>query len=214
LLNLGLAGSFVSILLRSPWKLAFALVTITALAIYGWELVAILRARKRRSLDWGIKYFLTATALLLPLSLLAGVLSWPNLPLNPLTGQLENLYGFLGLIGVVSLAIIGMLYKIIPFLVWFGRYSREIGRAQVPALADLYSARLQAIGYWSFLAGLSATGVAIVASNETGVRYGCVLFGLGVLTLLLNVANMLRHFIRPRLKPMAFPATTPKPATI
>ena len=146
LLNVGLAGSFVTILLRSPLKLAFALMVVAALAIYGWELEAILRARKRRALDWGIKYFLTAIVLLLPLSVLAVVLSWPGLPLNTFTGQLENLYGFLGLIGVITFAIMGMLYKIIPFLVWFGRYSRQIGRAQVPSLADLYSARLQAAG--------------------------------------------------------------------
>ncbi len=37
LLNLGLAGSFVTILLRSPLKLAFALVIVAALAVYGWE---------------------------------------------------------------------------------------------------------------------------------------------------------------------------------
>src|SRR6185369_9808456 len=71
LLNLGLAGSFVTILLRSPLKLAFALVVVAALAVYGLELAAILRARKRRTLDWGIKYCLTAIVLLQPLSALA-----------------------------------------------------------------------------------------------------------------------------------------------
>jgi metal-sulfur cluster biosynthetic enzyme len=112
LLNLGLAGSFVTILRHSPLKPVFALMVVAALAAYGWELKAILRARKRRALDWGIKYFLTAIVLLLPLSVLAVVLSWPGLPQNILTGQLENLYGFLGLIGVITFAIIGMLYKI------------------------------------------------------------------------------------------------------
>ncbi len=63
LLNVGLAGSFVTILLRSPLKLAFALVVVASLAIYGREITAILRARKRRALDCGIKYFLTAIAL-------------------------------------------------------------------------------------------------------------------------------------------------------
>ena len=38
LLNVGLAGSFVTILLRSPLKLAFALLVVAALAIYGWEI--------------------------------------------------------------------------------------------------------------------------------------------------------------------------------
>jgi hypothetical protein len=208
LLNIGLAGSFVTILLRSSWKPVFATVAVAGLAIYGLELIAILRARKRRTLDWGIKYFLTAVALLLPVSALAVVLSWPRLPLNPFTGQLENLYGFLGLIGVVSFAIIGMLYKIIPFLVWFGRYSRQIGRAQVPVLADLYSARLQAVGYWSYLAGLVVTGAAILCSNETGVRCGCSLLAISVATLAVNVGAMLSHLFKPRLKPLAFPPTT------
>ena len=36
--------------------------------------------------------------------------SWPGLPLNTFAGQLESLYGFLGFIGVITLAIIGMLY--------------------------------------------------------------------------------------------------------
>lgn len=203
LLNLGLAGSFVTILLRSPLKLAFALLVVAALAVYGRELVAILRARKRPSLDWGIKYFLTGIVLLLPVSVLAVVLSWPGLPLNPFTGQLENLYGFLGLIGVITFAIIGMLYKIIPFLVWFRRYSGEIGRARVPTLPELYSARLQALGYWAFLAGLLTTSVAIVISNETAVRVGCSFLALSLATLILNVARMLTHFFKPMLRPLA-----------
>jgi hypothetical protein len=202
LLNLGLAGSFLTILLRSPWKLGFAVVIVLGLALYGWELGAILRARKRRSLDWGVKYFLSAVALLLPLSVLAVVLSWPGLPLNPFTGQLENIYGFLGLIGVVSFAIIGMLYKIVPFLVWFGRYSRQIGRAKVPALADLYSPRLQAIGYWTYVTGLVVMCAAILRANEIGVRAGSLLLVLSLLTLGANVARMLSHFVKPRIEPL------------
>ncbi len=211
LLNLGLAGSFVTILRHSPLKPAFALMVGAALAIYGWELTAILRARKRRALDWGIKYFLTAIVLLLPLSVLAVVLSWPGLPQNTFTGQLENLYGFLGLIGVVTFAIMGMLYKIIPFLVWFGRYSRQIGRAKVPALADLYSARLQSLGYWAWLAGLTGTGGAIILSNEAGIRIGCGFLALSVGTLVLNVVKMLSHYFK--LSPFPLPISTlPKTA--
>jgi hypothetical protein len=173
LLNIGLAGSFATILLRSLLKPLFAFIIVAALVVYGWEIAAILRVRKRRVFDWGIKYFLTAIILMLPLSILALVLSCPGLPLNTFSGQLENLYGFLGLLGVITFAIMGMFYKIVPFLVWFARYSRQIGRAQVPALADLYSARLQSLGYWAYLFGLAVTSVAIVLSNEDGVRIGC-----------------------------------------
>jgi hypothetical protein len=201
LLNLGLAGLFFAILLRSVWKPAFAFVVVAALAIYARELAAILGARKRRTVDWGLKYFLTAVALLGPLSVLGLVLSWPGLPLNALTGQLENLYGFLGLIGVVAFAIIGMLYKIIPFLVWFASYSRHAGRAQVPALADLYSERLQVAGYWTFVAGLATAGAGIVLAREPVVRWGAGLLACSLATLVCNVGRMFTHWFRPQLKP-------------
>ena len=203
LLNVGLAGSFVTILLGSAWKFAFALIVSAGLAIYGIELAAILRARKRRPLDWGIKYFLTALVVLIPVSIAALVLSWPALPFNSFTGQLENLYGFLGLIGVISFAIFGMLYKIIPFLVWFGRYSQHIGRAKVPALAELYSTKLQAGGYWAWIAGLITAGIAITLASDVGVRIGCGLLTISIVTLLLNVAKMLSHFICPKITPLS-----------
>jgi hypothetical protein len=166
-------------------------------------MLAILRARKRRTLDWGLKSFLTAISLLAPLSLLALVLSWPGLPLTPLTGQLENAYGFLALLGVVSFAIIGMLYKIIPFLVWYGSYSRQIGLSKVPSLADLYSPGLQAVGHSAYLAGLAGTTIAIVVANPVAVRCGCALLVLSLATLALNVAKILSHLIRPKIEPLA-----------
>jgi hypothetical protein len=202
LLNLGLAGSFVTILLRSPWKLAFTLIMVAGLAIYGCELRAILRARKRRPLDWGIKYFLTAVSLLAPLSVLAVVLSWPGLPLTAFTGQLENLYGFLGLIGVISFAILGMLYKILPFLVWFRSYGKEIGRSHVPALAGMYSEKWQVAGYGLFLAGLLATSSATLSGNELWVRLGGALLAMSLATFAVNAGKILSHLVRPRISPL------------
>jgi hypothetical protein len=202
LLNFGLAGSFVTIVLRNPWKIAFAVVIAAALALYGLELRAILRARKRLVLDWGVKTFLVAVGMLLPLSLLAVALSWPGLPMNGWTMQLENVYGFLALAGVVSFAIIGMLYKIVPFLVWFGTYSRHIGRAQVPALAEMYSPGLQVAGFWTYLAGLLGTLVAMEFSNAFAVRCGGIVLTAALAVFGVNIAQMLRHYFRPQLKPL------------
>lgn len=213
LLNAGLAGSFTAILLRSPWKPVFALMVLAGLAVYGGELVAIIRTRKRRPLDGGITCFLTAIALLGPVSLIALILSWPDLPFNSFTLQLENAYGFLGLLGFVTLAIIGMLYKIVPFLVWFGCYSRRIGRGRVPALAEMYSPRWQAAGYWLHLAGLTVTTPAILAANVTGIRYGCGLLVLSAVTLAANTGSILTHFFKARATPLALPPSTiPKTA--
>lgn len=208
LLNTGLAGSFFTILLRSPLKLGFALVVIAGLVVYGWEMRAILRARKRRVLDWGIKYFLTAISVLGLQAVLAVILSWPKLPLTALTGQLENLYGFLAVVGVVTFAILGMLYKIVPFLVWYARYSREIGRSPVPALADLYSPRLQAAGYWTYLGGLIGVSAAIMVASEKLMPWCFGLLAASVLIFVVNAARILSHLRRPKTEPLVPRSTT------
>jgi hypothetical protein len=212
LLNVGLLGAFLTILLRSPWKLAFAAIIIGAFVIYGVELVAMLRARKRGPLDWGLRMFLTAVGLLIPVCVLALVLSWPGLPLTAWTGQLENLYGFLGLVGVVVFAIYGMLYKIVPFLVWFGVYSPHIGRGQVPALGDLYSVAWQRAGYWTYLGGLLVTSAGILLTSNGLIRGGGALLGFAVAALGVNLILILRHFRRPVLTPLPGAArTSPAP---
>ncbi len=213
LLNVGLAGVFAAILVNSPWKPAGAVILIAALALYGWELAAILRARKRRSLDWGVLSFLTAVGLLLPTSIAGLALAWPGLPRNLFTTQLENLYGFLGILGVLTLGLLGMLYKVIPFLVWFAAYGRHIGRARVPAVAELYSSRLQAAGYWSWLAGLALISVAVLKTSEGLARAGCALFLLSLFTFVLNLGFLFSHWLRPRLQTLPLqPSAVLKPA--
>ena len=208
LLNLGLFGVFAAILWQSQLKFIFASVIVAGLAIYGIEILAILRARNRRTLDWGMKYFLTAIALLIPLSAVALALAWSRLPVTAFTMQLENVYGLLALLGLVGLAILGMLYKIVPFLVWFHSYSRQIGRAKVPALADMYSVPLQIAGYWTYLAGLLVASVATAWSHELGIRWGCGFLALSLAIFAVNMAKILSHFVRPKIEPFA-PKTFP-----
>lgn len=141
-----------------------------------------------------------------PLSVLAVVLSWPGLPLNEFTGQLETLYAFIALIGVVSLGIIGMLYKIIPFLVWFATYSRHIGLARVPSLSELYSEKLQIAGFWSFVAGLATTCIGIIVANEMVVRFGAIQIAFSLFTLAINLWKMSAHFLSPQTKPLVAPS--------
>lgn len=116
--------------------------------------------------------------------------------------QLENVYGFLAFIGVVTFAILGMLYKVVPFLVWYSSYSKAIGRSKVPSLADLYSPALQAAGYWLFVAGLLLTSVATALGHETCVRAGCVALLASITVFTVNIGKVLSHLVRPRLAPL------------
>jgi hypothetical protein len=203
LINIGLVGVSITVLFQEPFKPLFALVTICGFLLYGFEIVAILGARNRRVLDWGMKYFLTSIALLVPLAILALALTWSGLPVNTVTMQLESVYGLLGLLGLVGLAILGMLYKIVPFLVWFHSYSRHIGRAKVPALADMYSVWFQIAGYWTFLVGLAGLCLATAWSHAIGIRWGGGLLVLSLAIFALNMGKILAHFIRPKVEPFA-----------
>lgn len=211
LLNMGMAGLFVTLLFNSAFKLVFAGLVITGLLVFGWELNAIVQARKRRVIDWSIKYFLTAIGLLIPVCLLAIGLSWPGLPLNEFTGQLETVYGLLALLGVITLAIMGMLYKIVPFLIWYSRYSSEIGRSRVPSLADLYSVRLQAVGYWIFLAGLILTTMGTMLGHSDCVQRGGVVWFAGITIFAINIGRISFHLVPWRLE-VAPVNATPKGA--
>jgi hypothetical protein len=208
LLNGGLAGVFVCVLLRSPWKPFFGAVITAALVLYALEVRAMLKARHRRVLDGPVRQFLGALWLLVPVVILGGLLSWPGLPLTAFTGQLETLYAYLAVLGVVSGAILAMLYKIVPFLVWFGRYSTLIGRQKVPTLAEMYSARLQVAGSWLHLAAMVVTGVGIVLANDACVRVGSVVLCGSLAVFAWNMASVFRHLLRPRME--ISPAPSPR----
>jgi len=131
-------------------------------------------------------------------SALGVALAWPRLPLTLLTTQLENVYGFLAFVGVVTFAVLGMLYKVVPFLVWYASYSKAIGRSKVPSLAELYSPALQAVGYSVFIAGLLLTSVAMALGHEPCVRTGCIVLFVSSVVLVTNMGKVLAHLIRPR----------------
>src|SRR5690606_227065 len=139
---------FFGILLQSALKPLAACVVIAGLAVYGWELAAIIRARRRPAIDWGLRAFITSQLVLAPVAILGLFLSWPTLSLTEFVGRLENAYGFAVLLGVIAFAIMGMLYKILPFLVWFAAYGASVGRAKTPALHEMYSSAVQAWGYY------------------------------------------------------------------
>jgi len=63
--------------------------------------------------------------------------------------------GFLFL-GFFNMLIYGSMYKIVPFLTWFHRFSSLVGKKKVPMLADMLPQKLP-----DFQVVVSATGLAV-----------------------------------------------------
>ena len=60
---------------------------------------------------------------------------------------------------------VGQLYKILPFLVWFHRFSAYVGLKKVPAASELLGARPQWAQLALMHAGLGLLGAGILAPS-------------------------------------------------
>ena len=149
-----------------------ALAVSAAIAGHLTWISRIARDRRRPALDWGLRFVLTGSAFLIVsgvagLGLAFGFVSGPRIAFA---------YGALALGGWVSLTIVGMMLKIVPFLVWYRVYSPQAGRASVPTLAQLGWPWAERLAYGLLTAGMAALAGALVSgSTEWIVAAGVVL---------------------------------------
>ena len=163
-------------------------VTAAALGHAAW-VVEMARGRKRPALDWGLRFALTATAFLLPAAILGVALArgWLAGPRAALA------YAVVILGGWVSLTIVGMMLKIVPFLVWYRAYAPRAGREPVPTLIQLSSPRLEALAYTLLTGGAIVLAVASLAGDPAWIRMAGLTLTLGALAFVAALTSILRH---------------------
>ncbi len=144
------------------------------LACFLAQAAQFFRHRHRPALDPGMRLAAAALGLLaagLVLGLVA-IATWST-PRGYTTYVVALLLG-------ITLFVAAHAYKIVPFLVWFHRYGRLVGRQPVPRVAELYSGRAAGLA-GVLLAGGAAALVATVASGqEDAARAAAALFAAGV----------------------------------
>jgi len=169
-------------------------VAVAALAHASWVL-EVARTRKRRGLDWGLRFVLTATGFVVPaivlgLALAADGLSGPRAALA---------YAVVALGGWASLTIVGMMLKIVPFLVWYRAYSPRAGRERVPTLAQLSSPWLEGGACVLLTGGVGLLAVAVFVGEVAWIRAAGVGLALGAVALGAALGRTLAHLFNPRL---------------
>jgi hypothetical protein len=173
-----------------PWG-AMA-VAVAAIGHVAW-VADIARRRKRSRLDWALCFVLTGAAFIIP-----GVALGLAFAVDLISGpRLAVAYAIVCLGGWVSLTIVGMMLKIIPFLVWYQRYAPHAGKGPVPTLAQLGWPKGEGVA-WVFLTGAMILMPVAVVSGEAGWICGtAVLLSLGALAFAVSIACALRHLHRP-----------------
>lgn len=194
LFNAGLVLCVFTISLQSPLRPMAVLIMLAGLICYALEMLSIVMIRQRASMDAGLSSFLLSVAGLIPVGILGLFLSLPTLSGASFASPLENSYALLAILGVISTAILGMLYKIVPFLTWHHCYSRLVGYQPVPSMGDLYCAQTQKVGFGIMAAGLLLLISGTLTNSLMLVRLGAILWLLFMLSYLGNLSLILSHF--------------------
>jgi len=115
--------------------------TLLALGLYFNQMYLIYKTRVRIEKDIYFKSMVFAYISMV-ISLVLGVVYL----LNP-SATLMLSIGWLVVFGYVTFMIVGHLYKIVPFLVWYERFSPFVGKKPVPMLADMLPKRSSNLQY-------------------------------------------------------------------
>ncbi len=155
--------------------------------------IAMARGRRRAGLDWGLRFILTASGFL-PLGTALGLALALDLMSGP---RIALAYAVLLLGGWVSLSIVGMMLKIVPFLVWYRVYSPLVGRRPVPVLAELGWPAAEGMAWALLTAGFLSLAGAAAAENASWIAASGAILALGSLSFAATLGRVLSHLTAP-----------------
>ena len=109
--------------------------------------------------------------------------------------QNENLLlslSWLGIFGFITFIITGHLYKIIPFLVWYERFSPYVGKRKVPMLADMLPVKSANMQFMFSSLGVVIIAIGILAMDDSIYKSGVSFLSVGAIFLLNDILYMIR----------------------
>ncbi len=170
--------------------LIFIGMIIIGILSYLYEIYLIIKLRVRKKFDIGIKHSIAAFIFLFAVTVLGALLVYVNF--NPgIVLRLILVYGYAAIFGFISMLIVGQLYKILPFLVWFHKYSDKVGKEPVPLLKDMFNEKIANI---EFLIMITAVTGALIGLGTSISIIVLISFTLMFASSLLFAYNMITIF--------------------
>lgn len=152
--------------------------------------------RAKKKLDIGMKKSVLAIAfLIIPIILVVINLLISNNSDEFIT-SIGVLYGFTLLVGVISMLIMGLTYKTLPFIIWLKEYKNVIGKQKTPLPKDLYSEKIQTYQLFIFIIGFWSIVFGIFFSIITLIKIGTILFFISTILYLINIIKIVTHKIK------------------
>jgi len=161
------------------------ILSITALLFYFRLIYIIYATRPRKENDiYAISLFFSYISMLV--AIVTSLLYFFTQQENFLLAA-----GWLLFFGFFGFLVTGHIYKIIPFLVWFERFSPLVGKQKVPMLADMLPERSSQVQFVATALGVVVVFVAILVENETLLSGGATFLVVGALAFIRSVFYMI-----------------------
>ncbi len=163
------------------------LMSAVAMVIYFFFVKVLFVTRARKEIDIYAKSLIFSYISLLA-SLVLGILY--------LVGAGDTFLlsaGWLMFFGFFAFIITGHIYKIIPFLVWFERFSPLVGKQKVPMLADMLPKKSSSAQLIFSAVGVVVVAVALLLQNEMLIKAGASFLLFGTFAFVRSVFYMINY---------------------
>lgn len=144
---------------------AAAILALAALALYGWDILHLYRARKRRVLELNSQMAGFAFAGLTA----AVMLSVALLIFGRLADHVDAIV-FLFAFGWLSGLVLAKLYKIVTFLTWLECYGPVLGKTPTPRVQDLVVERRASKWFWLYFGAVWCGTAALLVDTPAIFR--------------------------------------------
>lgn len=154
----GLLLTLVSFFVKLPYSFEAGLfLLLVGFSLFALHIYNIIQKRVKKKLDRPFTFALFAIAFGFIMHVLAFVASLTD-GFGVLVGPLLLAYLMLW----IAFSIIGYLYKIVPFLWWTHKYSKVIGKRDVPALKDMINEKLALPLFAAFIIGVVVVTISLI----------------------------------------------------
>ncbi|MBU1667163.1 hypothetical protein KKC13_02020 [bacterium] len=161
--------------------------TLIGVGFYIYQIYSIYKLTVRKEMDIWAKSMLFGFSSLI-LSVILGIIYL--LGATPPWLHASVWFFMLGFIGFL---INGHLYKIVPFLVWFERFSPLVGKEKVPMLHEMYPKNQANMMFWYSSSGTVLGGIGLLIENDMLFKGGASFLIVGASFLYLSMSRMLRY---------------------
>ncbi|PIF03889.1 MAG: hypothetical protein CSA86_04355 [Arcobacter sp.] len=161
--------------------------TLLSLCLYFYQIYIIFKTRVRMDKDIYLKSLLFSYISLF-VTIIMGVvyIFYPS----------QNLLlaiGWMAFLGFITFIINGHLYKIVPFLVWYQRFSPLIGKQKVPMLADMVPVKSSNFQFIFTALGVSIGVFGILFSSNEIFKAGVSFLAIGSIFMVKDLLFMVNY---------------------